>query len=103
MNRTITLIAILLILFAPTATAQQILDRIIAVIDKEIITESELNDRVSLLAMQNRLDPSSPELKRQVLDGMVTEKLVLAQARIDSVEVTDDEVTQAIVDFISEV
>lgn len=79
-----------------TAGAQQMLDRIIAVIDKEIITESELNDRVSLLAMQNRLDPSSLELKRQVLDGMVTEKLILAQALIDSIEVTEDEVTQAL-------
>ena len=86
----------LLTFLAAAAPAQQMLDRIIAVVDKEIITESELNDRVSLLAMQNRLDPSSPELKRQVLDGMVTEKLILAQARIDSIEVTDAEVTQAL-------
>jgi len=96
MNRTLVRTALLLTLLVPAASAQQVLDRIIAVIDKEIITESELNDRVSLLAMQNRLDPSSPELKRQVLDGMVTEKLVLAQARIDSIDVTEDEVTQAL-------
>ncbi len=91
--KTYCIIASLALVSLP-ATAQQVLDRIIAVIDKEIITESELNDRVSMLALQNRLDPASPELKRQVLDGMITEKLVLAQARIDSVEVKEEEVTQ---------
>jgi peptidyl-prolyl cis-trans isomerase SurA len=78
------------------AQQEQILDRIIAVVDKEIITESELNDRVTLLALQNRLDPASPALRTQVLDGMITEKLVLAQALIDSVEVTDTEISQAL-------
>lgn len=78
------------------ASAQTLLDRIIAVVDKEIITESELSERVTYLAMQNRLDADSPQLRRQVLDGMVTEKLILAQAIIDSVEVTDDEVNRAL-------
>lgn len=78
------------------ASAQTLLDRIIAVVDKEIITESELSERVTYLALQNRLDADSPQLRRQVLDGMVTEKLILAQAIIDSVEVTDDEVNRAL-------
>ncbi len=77
-------------------SAQTPLDRIIAVVDKEIITESELSERVSFLAIQNRLEAESPELRRQVLDGMITEKLILAQAIIDSVEVTDDEVNRAL-------
>jgi len=72
------------------------LDRIIAVVDREIITESELSDRVNFLALQNRLDAAAPELRKQVLDGMITEKLILAQALIDSVEVTDDEVARAL-------
>ncbi len=93
--RTPSLLSLMVVL-SLSAPAQQMLDRIIAVVDKEIITESELNDRVALLAMQNRLDPNSPELKREVLDGMVTEKLILAQALIDSIEVTDAEITQAL-------
>lgn len=88
--------AFLLLLATVAASGQTLLDRIIAVVDKEIITESELNDRVSFAAVQNRLDAASPELRKQVLDGMVTEKLILAQALIDSVEVTDDEVTRAL-------
>ncbi|HAV24522.1 MAG: hypothetical protein A2X67_13495 [Ignavibacteria bacterium GWA2_55_11] len=90
--------ALLLLLFCSVALAQntQVLDRIIAVVDKEIITESELNDRVTLVAMQNKLDAKAPGLRSEVLDGMITEKLVLAQALIDSIEVTDDEVTRAL-------
>ena len=83
------------LLAAPLA-AQQVVDRIVAVVDKEIITESELQERVAFLAMQNRVEPKTPELRHQVLDAMVTEKLILAQALIDSVEVTDDEVTRTL-------
>jgi peptidyl-prolyl cis-trans isomerase SurA len=81
----------------PTAlSCQTLVDRIVAVVDKEIITESELNERVTFLALQNRIDPNQAGLRMQVLDGLVSEKLVLAQALIDSVEVTDDEVTRAL-------
>lgn len=78
------------------AQNQTVIDRIIAVVDKEIITESELRERLALVAMQNRLDPTSPELRNQVLEGMITEKLVLAQAILDSVVVTDEEVRNAL-------
>jgi peptidyl-prolyl cis-trans isomerase SurA len=76
------------------ASAQQSLDRIIAVVDREIITESDLNFMVQQLAVQNRLDPSSKELRDRVLDGMINDKLVLAQAVEDSVIVSDEEVTE---------
>lgn len=89
-------IKILFILFSifTAASAQQSLDRIIAVVDKEIITESDLNFTVQQLAVQNRLDPSSKELREKVLDGMINDKLVLAQAIEDSVIVSDEEVTE---------
>jgi peptidyl-prolyl cis-trans isomerase SurA len=79
-----------------TLSAQTLIDRIVAVVDKEIITESELNERVSFLAIQNRIDPNQKGLRTQVLDGLISEKLVLAQALIDSIEVTDDEITRAL-------
>ena len=84
-------------LLVPTVLqSQTLVDRIVAVVDKEIITESELNERVFYLAVQNHIDPSQTGLRKQVLDGLISEKLVLAQALIDSVEVTDDEVTRAL-------
>lgn len=92
---------------AATASSQTVIDRIVAVVDKEIITESELQERVSFVALQNRMDPSKPEFQRQVLDAMITEKLILAQAILDSVTVSDDEITrtldQRIQNFIRQV
>ena len=84
------------LLIPDSLPAQTLVDRIVAVVDKEIITESELNERVTFLSVQNRIDPNQPGLRMQVLDGLVSEKLILAQALIDSVEVTDDEVTRAL-------
>jgi peptidyl-prolyl cis-trans isomerase SurA len=86
----------LFLLIPGALPAQTLVDRIVAVVDKEIITESELNERVTFLAVQNHIDPNQAGLRLQVLDGLVSEKLVLAQALIDSVEVTDDEVTRAL-------
>ncbi len=95
LNRTTTILAGLL-LAVTTVHAQQVIDRIVAIVDKEIITESELDQRVNFYAYQNKLDPNSPGLQRQILDNMIAEKLILAQALIDSVQITDDEVNQAL-------
>ncbi len=74
--------------------AQEVVDRIVAIVDKEIITESDLRERINYVALQNRLDPKSPELRKQILDGMIADKLILAQAIFDSVSVTDEEVNR---------
>ncbi len=75
-------------------SAQTLIDKIAAVVDKEIITESDVRERLNLVVLQNRLDPNDPELRKQVLDGMIAEKLILAQAILDSISVTEDEVTR---------
>ncbi|MGD0036083.1 MAG: peptidylprolyl isomerase [Bacteroidota bacterium] len=96
MRQVCKFIVYLSLLIPAVLSAQTLVDRIVAVVDKEIITESELNERVTFLAVQNRIDPNQVGLRMQVLDGLVSEKLVLAQALIDSVEVTEDEVTRAL-------
>ena len=72
--------------------AQDVIDKIVAVVDNEIILQSELEFRVNVLAAQKRLNPSDPKLKQQVLNSIIDEKLLLAQARLDSIEVSDEDV-----------
>lgn len=91
-----------LLVFISCLSAQNSLDRIIAVVDREVITESDLNFTVQQLAIQNRLDPASKELRDRVLDGMINDKLVLAQAIEDSVVVSDEEVTDRLEQQISQ-
>lgn len=86
----------LLLLIAVHAYSQEVLDKIVAVVDNEFILKSELEFQTSMLAAQRKLDPNSPELKRQVLNSIIEEKLIYAQANFDSIMVTDEEVTNRI-------
>lgn len=89
-------IGLVLCSLARPVTAQTMLDKIVAVVDKEIITDSDLQERITYIAIQNRLDAKSPALRKQVLEGMIADKLVLAQAILDSVIVTEEDVTRAL-------
>jgi len=85
-----------LIFAAGIMHAQQVLDRVVAVVDNEIITESELDFQTNLLASRYGVSPDSPQLKKQTLNSMIEEKLAYAQANLDSIEVTDEEVDKRI-------
>jgi len=75
--------------------AQDTADRIIAVVDNEIILESELVSQAQMYAMQQRVDQRRmPELKEQLLESMINKRLLLAKAVRDSIIVSDSEVQQ---------
>jgi peptidyl-prolyl cis-trans isomerase SurA len=83
------------LLFAAASIASaQTLDRVVAVVGDEWILESELNAQTQFYALANRIDPATPGLREQLLQNMISEKLILAKAIEDSVTVTEDEVTQ---------
>ena len=73
-----------------------VIDKVVAVVDNEIILQSELDFQASVYASQRGMDPKSPELRTQLLNAMIDEKLVYAQAELDSITVTDAEVAQRI-------
>jgi peptidyl-prolyl cis-trans isomerase SurA len=83
--------------------AQQVIDKIVAVVGSEPIFLSDLQNEVQLYAVQNRVDPKSPELEKNVLDAMINDRLILAKAIEDSVTVTDEEVQQQLDDRIKEI
>lgn len=90
-------------LLAPTtAFAQQLqpIDRIVAVVDEDVILRSELDRAVANIAAQyagreNQLPPRDV-LERQVLERLVLLKLQVARAQATGVRVTDQEIEQAI-------
>lgn len=89
-------IALLLILLSSAGFTQQVLDKIVAVVDNEIILQSELDFQASVFASQRQLDVNTPGLKKQLLNSMIEEKLIYAQAELDSITVTEDEINQRI-------
>ena len=80
----------------------QVLDRIVAVVNDDIILESELNAQVQFYVLNNKVDPKTPGLREQVLQNMVNEKLIVAKAIEDSVVVSDDEVQQQLDEVIKQ-
>lgn len=89
-------IFLLIIFISINSFAQETLDKIVAVVDNEFILQSELQFQTSMFAAQRKLDPESPGLQRQVLNSIIEEKLIYAQANFDSIIVSDEEVTQRI-------
>ena len=86
----------LLIFILPELIAQQSVDKVIAVVDNEIILKSELEYQINLLAVQRKIDPKTPALRDQVLKMLIDEKLVYAQAGLDSISVSEDEIGKQI-------
>ncbi|MCX8011429.1 MAG: peptidylprolyl isomerase [Ignavibacteria bacterium] len=74
--------------------SQEVLDRIVALVDDEIILQSELDFQAQLIAYQRRLSNIDNNLKRDLLNAMIEQKLILAQAAIDSISVSEEEVTR---------
>ncbi|NLH60727.1 MAG: parvulin peptidyl-prolyl isomerase [Ignavibacteriales bacterium] len=75
---------------------QQVLDKIVAVVDNEYILQSELDFQVNMVAQQRKISPDNPALREQILNAIIEEKLVYAQANFDSVFVTEEEVSRQI-------
>ncbi|MBN8570027.1 MAG: peptidylprolyl isomerase [Ignavibacteria bacterium] len=86
---------ILISLYFPiNGFAQQEGDRILAVVGNEIILESDLQYQLSLYARQNKLTQIPPALAQEIFNSLITDKIILAKAQQDSIEVSDEEVTK---------
>jgi peptidyl-prolyl cis-trans isomerase SurA len=79
---------------------QTALDRILVVVNDDVITESELSDRIAHLKAQFKVSgktlPPDDVVRRQLLDRLVTEHLQLDLANRSGIRVTDADVTDAI-------
>jgi peptidyl-prolyl cis-trans isomerase SurA len=84
------------VLFVKNSFAQEVLDKIVAVVDNEIICQSELNFQVGLYASQKNIDPNTPGLRDQLLNALIEDKLAYSQAVFDTITVSDEEVNQRI-------
>jgi peptidyl-prolyl cis-trans isomerase SurA len=85
---------------APTAPAARSLDRIVAVVNDEAITESELDTRTRIalaqLRRQNINPPPESVLRRQVLERMIVDRAQIQLAKETGVRVDDATVNAAV-------
>lgn len=94
------LLAALLSGVALAQTTPQALDRIAAVVDEDVILQSELDRAVANILTQyaNRQDQLPPRdvLQRQVLERLVLVRLQTARAQSTGVRVSDEEIEGAV-------
>ncbi len=87
----------------------EMLEKIVAVVGNEVITLTDLNSSMMMYLQaspqMNIQDPTErervmdslyndPDMRKKVLDALINEKLVVEQAKQDSVTISDDEVEQ---------
>lgn len=97
MNKTkinIFLVFVFLLVAINSLYAQKEGDRILAIVGNDIILESDLQYQLQLYARNNQLTSVSPIIAQQVFQQMLTEKIILAKAEQDSIEVKDEEVNR---------
>ncbi|MCU7493077.1 MAG: parvulin peptidyl-prolyl isomerase [Ignavibacteria bacterium] len=85
-----------ILIISSSLYAQEVLDKVVAVVDNEIIMKSELDFQTAQFAAQRNLNPDDQNLKKQVLNSIINDKLLYAQAQLDSVIVNDDEVNRRV-------
>lgn len=83
------------------ARAQEVLDRIVAVVDDQIILQSELLQYAYSLAVQMGIDPRKQpdefgELRSGALESLIAQKVLLTKAKEDSVTVEPRQVDQVL-------
>lgn len=92
---------------APSKTKKhaQALDSIVAVINDNVITQSELDSAMDTvkkqLASSNMPAPAEGQLRKQVLDQVINRKLQLFIAEQAGAKITDDEMNKVIADIAS--
>lgn len=95
------LAAVLLTAFSITASAQlEILDRVAAVVDEDVVLESEVQRRLASIYAQIKQSGTQPPpqeiLLQQVLERLISERLQLNMGYDAGVRITDAELNDAL-------
>lgn len=87
-------------LAAPAKPAPQVSDKIVAVVNSEVITQSELNDHIAMMKQQfvqsGQPVPADAELRSKMLNNLIDTTLQLQLAKKNNLKVTDADIDNAI-------
>ena len=82
------------VLFAVPSRAQepQVIDRVVAVVGQNIILQSDIEAQYMQLRLQGGIQGSASSIRCEILEDLMFRKLMLNQAEMDSITVTDEQV-----------
>ena len=95
------LVALIILLVSLQASAQiRVLDKIVAIVDDDVVLKSELDQRmdaiVAQLTQSGTQMPPEKILEQQVLERLISERLQLTMGYDSGVRISDEELNQAI-------
>lgn len=89
---------LLFVLFLPfwqVSAQKNVVDKIVAVVGEEVILKSDI-ENAYLQEQGQGLISTSSDYKAEILEKQLIQKLLMAQAQIDSISVTEEEVENAV-------
>ena len=93
-----TVTTLLLTLSGSAALAAALIDKVVAIVEEDVITERELEARKQLLRVEltqaNRNLPDDETLNRQVLESMIRNSILLQEAKNRGIKITEGQLNQ---------
>lgn len=91
--------SLLLAFSLPALAAPQAMDKVVAIVGKSVITQSELTNRINEIKQQPANEkvklPAEDILRKQVLDHLITEHLQMAMAERVGIKISDEQLNAA--------
>lgn len=94
MKRNLIIIALMLLALPMMAQNRQsqVIDKVVAVVGKNIILQSDIENQYIQYRMQGMAEGTGKEVRGRILEDLLLQKLMLNQAEMDSITVTDEQV-----------
>lgn len=91
-------------IFAPQVLAAPTpIDAIVAIVDEDIITRSEVDDRLEIIraefAHNDRRLPEAKTLNRQLMELMINESILIQRAKRRGIRISDSQLNQAMINL----
>jgi len=94
-------------LSAQQMAGEELVDRVVAVVGDSVVLHSDVEEQFVQLRSSGQVAPTTPEeeatIRREILNGMITDLLLLQAAIRDSITVSDAEITAAVDNEIAQI
>jgi peptidyl-prolyl cis-trans isomerase SurA len=77
---------------SPQSVNDSVIDGVVAVVGANVILRSDIENQYLQFRAQGNIQGSSEKVRCQIMDGLLFQKLLLHQAQVDSVKITDAQV-----------
>lgn len=94
MKRNSVLVALMLLALPLLAQNRQpqVVDKIVAVVGNNIVLQSEIENQYMQMQLQGEVTGSAKAMRIQILEELLLQKLMLNQAEMDSITISDEQV-----------